>query len=58
MSNKLFKNDLTPSACQSDGNFGQSAWPLLLSFSPSSSTPSITPWFSLLEKTLRKEGIF
>ena len=24
MSDKLFKNDLTPSACQSDGNFGQS----------------------------------
>lgn len=30
MSDKLFKNDLTPSECQSDGNFGQSAWPLLL----------------------------
>lgn len=24
MSDKLFENDLTPSACQSDGNFGQS----------------------------------
>lgn len=23
MSDKLFKNDLTPSACQSDGNLGQ-----------------------------------
>lgn len=23
MSDKLFKNDLTPSSCQSDGNFGQ-----------------------------------
>lgn len=25
MSDKLFKNDLTPSVCQSDGNFGQAA---------------------------------
>ena len=25
MSDKLFKNDLTPSTCQSDGNFGQAA---------------------------------
>ena len=30
MSDKLFKNDLTPSAYQSDGKFGQSEWPLLL----------------------------
>ena len=39
MSDKLFKNDLTPSACQSDGNFGQSAWPLLLSLLPPPQPP-------------------
>jgi len=31
---------------------------LFYSFSPSPFTPSITPWFSLLEKTLLKDGIF
>lgn len=48
MSDKLFKNDLTPSACQSDGNFGQAA---------ASSAVSLTlprhalhtPWSPLLE---------
>lgn len=35
MSDKLFKNDLTPSACQSDGNFGQvAAFLSLPPFSP------------------------
>ena len=32
MSDKLFKNDLTPSTYQSDGNFGQSAASSSVSF--------------------------
>lgn len=47
MSDKLFKNDLTPSACQSDGNFGQAV--ASSAFFPSPSTLSRAPWSPLLE---------
>lgn len=41
MSDKLFKNDLTPSACQNDGNFGQAAAASFCCLShPSSPCPS------------------
>ena len=46
MSDKLFKNDLTPSACQSDGNFGQAV--ASSAFFPSPSTLSRAPWSPLL----------
>lgn len=56
MSDKLFKNDLTPSVCQSDGNLGQPvACSAVLLTLPV--RPSTTPWPTLLEKPPQRRNV-
>lgn len=56
MSDKLFKNDLTPSTCQSDGNFGQAAvsYAIFLTFPCQALCSFLVPF---PEKTPLREGM-